>query len=45
MHTLESVLCISIVLNIDSSEWNDLRFTDEDIKVMTKPFEDIIILA
>lgn len=28
-----------------NSEWNDLRFTDKDIKDMTKPFEDIIILA
>lgn len=27
-----------------SSEWNDLRFTDKDIKDMTKPFEYITIL-
>eukprot|EP00105_Crassostrea_gigas_P029551 XP_011451535.1 PREDICTED: uncharacterized protein LOC105345171 [Crassostrea gigas] len=31
--------------SITQSEWNDLRFTDKDIKDMTKPFEDIIILA
>lgn len=45
MYIFEFVLCILIVLNIDFLEWNDLRFIDEDIKVMIKFFEDIIILV
>lgn len=45
MYIFEFVLCILIVLNFDFLEWNDLRFIDNDIKVMIKFFKDIIILV